>query len=1042
MQLDTFNEVLGTGVNIYGSRERIRSELLENAKKYLQLEGIGENIYKTSLVSYIVDTLSILSANQLFYDSVIYREFFMVEAQFQESVYNLARWIGYSVPKAIPATVDLLFRIPLTFNSEYVTFNIPGTFKAYAGDMPFLVDSGTNSIPAASFNFDKQQFNLTNQDRFSAAAGGSIINNTSLVVRDGKGFIRPVYVELNADSASFATFALPFKQHERKVYQFTIPGSLQPYQFFSKLLTFSGMVSSIRVWVIEPNTGEKFQLDNSNLDNFNPDDSLVSVANGRQGNVYKWYEWQESAHGIYTMSPNSQQFVFVGGDGKAEIFFGNGIVGKQPLPNSIITVELFVTKGEDGVVLPNSITRGDDLFYSVNRFVDSSGQVVSSDITSKLYTVAYSIYNTVAPVGGTNTPSLPEIKRNAIVNLRSKAKLVSELDYDDINTIMGPNFPTVEAFPILKRSDIKVNEILAFLRLLYHDEYSVPQIIPTRNIKTIITDPEFDSSGRYTLMRTSKFKHRGDFYETLLNFTINRSTMTASYDYIAKNIFGTAVNMYSDSAPNFYIQYVYAPIIGADFDIELEEDDTSSSSSSTNNDQQLVVGNKKFPLNITIHLNHILTENAEDLKVTNLRARMITKWGNNQQYDQYGDPVYNTDGETIKSFNFKIDNYLDVPTEIQRFEFYIDVHAILRDVDGNYLDENGSIIPRDDEGNIDPTLAAEGWMPLQSYYVDILIRKDLTDVMKSEVTKSYTTDENTGEILNTHYTVHNIPVILSDYLTAIYQRDSESETPYNFEIIVMQKLIQNLGLEDRRMLTDFINIKFPDTYGALNNLKYNPYEHEIVSRFRTPFNYETPSDISFVESGSSSSGISDSSKYIVNGEVPGYENTPLSDYLNWIAEWFENDNGGVWSLVRPSRGMYVKLLDETDDDGREKILIYNGNKWIDAQSFRIPLFIKLKVEMDPTKTLSDAKLKQNIIDQLMLHFNPIMGIQKRIDRSEIVTVVRATTGVLYCELIEPAVDIKFDYDIKDLTQPELMDYTPQYVGFTEDTISIEVVNKI
>ena len=67
MQLDTFNEVLGTGVNIYGSRERIRSELLENAKKYLQLEGIGENIYKTSLVSYIVETLSILSANQLFY---------------------------------------------------------------------------------------------------------------------------------------------------------------------------------------------------------------------------------------------------------------------------------------------------------------------------------------------------------------------------------------------------------------------------------------------------------------------------------------------------------------------------------------------------------------------------------------------------------------------------------------------------------------------------------------------------------------------------------------------------------------------------------------------------------------------------------------------------------------------------------------------------------------------------------------------------------------------------------------------------------------
>ena len=49
MASDLLNELTGSSINIYGSRERIRGELIENAKKYLHLEGIGENIYKTDL---------------------------------------------------------------------------------------------------------------------------------------------------------------------------------------------------------------------------------------------------------------------------------------------------------------------------------------------------------------------------------------------------------------------------------------------------------------------------------------------------------------------------------------------------------------------------------------------------------------------------------------------------------------------------------------------------------------------------------------------------------------------------------------------------------------------------------------------------------------------------------------------------------------------------------------------------------------------------------------------------------------------------------
>ena len=63
-----------------------------------------------------------------------------------------------------------------------------------------------------------------------------------------------------------------------------------------------------------------------------------------------------------------------------------------------------------------------------------------------------------------------------------------------------------------------------------------------------------------------------------------------------------------------------------------------------------------------------------------------------------------------------------------------------------------------------------------------------------------------------------------------------------------------------------------------------------------------------------------------------------------------------------------------------------------------------------------------------------------IDKSEILQVIRSVSGVQYAELILPKVDIRFKYQIQDLPQDELLDYTPQLVAFTQDTISITLLN--
>lgn len=1168
MATDLLNELASSSINIYGSRERIRGQLIENAKKYLHLEGIGENIYKTSLLAYIIDTLSILSANQLFYDTAIYREFFMVDAQMQESVYNLARWVGYKVPRAVPSTVSLIFEVPLTFDGDIATFNIPKNFKAKAGEIEFLVDLPTTVAKTATFHYDKAELLPSIKNEITTATNATVINNTALSVIDGNGYMRPVYYDWSNKKKPIAAFSLPFKQHKRIVIQFLVPAGIQQYQFFSKELTFDGMVSDIKVWVAESIDNEKFVIDNSKSNDFDPYVEARTINN----DTVPWVEWQEAENGLYTMASDSKQFIFTGGDGKGEVFFGNGIVGKQLPGNSAVTIELFVTEGQAGNVLPLSINNGDKIEYIPWK---------NSKSSSALASINYKIYNPVSPSGAVDILTLPEIKQNAIINLRTKGRLVSEGDYDDINIVAGDRFPSVEAFPILKRSDIKINEILTFVRLLYSDEYSLPQIVPTRNIKVKIPDETghlFNSDYQYSVMRSSRFSVDNELYQTIFNMTLDKRRMIVMYDYVAKGLYGTPAALYANNISCFYNEYVYAPINGIDFQIEFRDEQENPDVT-----EEIVDGSKNYPLNITVHLNHIPLMNQDEDLQTKLRCRMITKWGDNNEYIHDPNEDWNT---KIDHFSFTIPNYLEVPENTQRFEFYIDVYGIKRDTEGHYLDSDGKVIDASKPGELQ-NKSCQAWMPLKAYYCDVVIRKNLDEVMLSELTKEV---NGKGEDV---YVVHNVPAILSEYVDKIDAKENGQAATENavesFELTVLQTLINNLELSDKRMLTDFINIKFPDTHGTLNNLKYNPVDHVVYSRTNTPFSN------GYIVQGTEY-------KYIANNYVPGYSNKELSEYINCIAEWYDsakgeaviellfndgvirsitvnnpgseytnptitisdeggtgtgaraiaeiNTNGeitavkvtrhgknyskpiititdslghdarltavvtdgvivgcnilnpgvgfedssiikvidkdrdpegqfdaiikitelyddddeyprgiktveiidggsgynpetttasaynGVWYLRRPERGEYVKVLDELDVDGYPKLYFYDGNTWVDSESFKIPLTIKLKVEVDPRVTATSSQIADNIKYELIYHFNPLMGIQRPIDRSEIISVVRGVAGVRYCELLDPAIDIRFKYNIKDLMQKQLIDYTPQYIGFTEDNIEV------
>jgi len=1096
--LDNFNKIISKKVKIYGSRESIRSQLTEFAQEYLELKAV--DLYKTSFLSYIIDILSILTANQMFYTSSIYKEFFFVTAQFNESVSNLANWIGYKPPQAIPSRVDVVFELPLTFSSAAVTFSIPSEFKVTASHIPFMIDS--NPISNVAATFERKADNEGKALEISATVlpdtTVQIINNNAVTVRDSNGFYRPV---TTTESRDKITFALPFIQHEKINEQFIIPTSLEFYQFYSKKVKFNGMVSQIKVFIKEPIGGETLNVEDSSSYNFNEFD-----------------EWVEAENGLYTLTSVSKQFVWTSTINEGELHFGNGILGRQPAPGSIIMLSLYITKGSDGKVIPMSISKGDPLYY---KAIDASTGSLTN-VSTKLHRISYKVYNPSMCTGGSNTPNNEEIKQNAIVNLRSKKRLVSGSDYYDINTIMGSNFPVSEATPILKRSDIKINEIMTFMKLMYHDSNNLPEIVPTRNAYVSLLNVVYNRDGKFTIPRKSKLIIDNNIYESIFNITLNQRTNVATYDYVLSDVYDSPAALTIDQPYNIsalYIGQSYIPITTVDFHIPMtpvhdydfiegsissSAGDNSSSSELSSSTEYIEVPSEdiRYPLIIKINVDHI-----PSAEISFFRIKAVTRWGSNQEY--IGDDIikpdinFSTDiNVTYNNFTLTIPDYREVPVGLQRIEY--EVHGLV----------------------FDEASGEDTWIPLHRYFTDVVIRQNLDDVMISTMTSTRRWDGICHD--DTKTVIHNVPVILSNYIDdgaggGVINTPNQKD----FELTVIQNLLNNLYMDNKRMLTDFINVKVPDTHGKFYNLKYNKQDHEIVSRYQTPFGFTAPAGIKqmiytiygndnetlnpgcqgdYYDSGDTyndepiyrqnigtfalfytgstwvisdtidsaeigyrwvtstpsiitgtynamtstdgkvTSGVANikhfefdlsaGSKYIINSIDPNHHLINRPELIGYIAGRTAFDD---WIIIEPIRDMYVSIKDEYDINDDNQVVVWTGKNWKNTQDFDIPMKIYARIRVSNVSNVSNDALIADVKEKLLEYFAPKFGVNKTLDRSEIIRVIRGTEFVTYCDLISPEVDIRYTYSLKDLSEKQLLDYTPQYVGFTEDTIHIDIL---
>lgn len=440
-------------ITIYSDRDKIRDQIIEYMQEYLELDDI--DLSKTSYLSYLINVMSVLTSNLIYYSSSVYREFFLTKAVQKESILNWASMLGYSPDLAVPATCEVLVSIPLAM-TEDVEVTIPSRFKYYAGNIIF------------------EQQNEIQLKVLNPGTGAIIVTVTEIL---SVGGMRSIPFEYNSDK-SYIHFLVNTVQETAEEFEYIV-SNLQPYEFYKRDVEFTGNLSSLSVTSTEE--------DSDVIITWSQYDSLFLIPAQTSGYSYRSY-----LSGI-------------------RLFFGNDIIGRQPEDGTIFTIQIGTTAGANGNVIAGSISKSDKLF---------------TKITAK--PVKIEVINVSPAQGGEDAPIIDLIRSRSMANVASAKRLVTTWDYQNIDDIVL-DLPVQHATPLMKRSDIKRNEICLFTDIIFQNI-----VVPTRDTPwTLDTTAYYDST--YKIFAGDIITINDDDYYSLFNIDIDAIAKESDYYFIIRD---------------------------------------------------------------------------------------------------------------------------------------------------------------------------------------------------------------------------------------------------------------------------------------------------------------------------------------------------------------------------------------------------------------------------------------------------------------------------------------------------------------------------
>ena len=342
------------------------------------------------------------------------------------------------------------------------------------------------------YNAMLAHFSLNEAFLDSAQIRGNVVSRAGLLGYVPRSVLSPrATIELVVDAAASDSANLPTSLVLERGTKFTtiVDGISFTYSTLesqtaiistSKTFTFSdlqlaeGTVRSLSYRVDNDIENQKFQISDKDADT----SSLrVRVQNNQESQQYDSYRQFVTLQGVssdtqvYHLQENSSGFY--------QIFFGDGVIGKKPVNDNIITLDYLVTKGTS--------SNGANTFSLVSAFPTLSEPTIT-------------VKTLINANGGTAPETTESIRFNAPITFQAQDRAVTAQDY---TAIIQKNFANIESIstwggedniiPDYGKAYISIKPLIG-TALTANEKEEIRSIVKAKNIVSInteIVDPEF-----------------------------------------------------------------------------------------------------------------------------------------------------------------------------------------------------------------------------------------------------------------------------------------------------------------------------------------------------------------------------------------------------------------------------------------------------------------------------------------------------------------------------------------------------------------------
>lgn len=425
--------------------------------------------FESSGLSVLLDILAYNTHYQAFYLNMIANESFLDTASTREALVSLAKGIGYT-PRSITGAVA---HVDLTFNPN----DLGGEIDGEATPLSRL---GTEvTIPKGSVftsELSNKTYSFVTTDSYVARPTANTTGGYLIGATQASGVVPYTVEDVILTQGVFAVAQYIYNAQVDQ--QFLIPNSGADTSTISVLVTDSITSTATEVYT---------KVDNyANLDG----DSAVF-------------------------------FVSEGTDGRFEIYFGDGTVGKQPADGSIIDITYVVPEPEAG--------NGATIFKSDP--LNSPFYGIGGSTTTYIPTVS----TTINASGGRDRETAESIRFLAPLNYESQNRAVTKQDYVTAIRTEYPQVETVSVWggeeatpPIYGNVYVSIKPSEGFFLSTTEKERIVDQILQPRNvlgITPVIVDPEYtylvvqsDVTWNPRLTGLTESTLRNAIRQTIINF--------------------------------------------------------------------------------------------------------------------------------------------------------------------------------------------------------------------------------------------------------------------------------------------------------------------------------------------------------------------------------------------------------------------------------------------------------------------------------------------------------------------------------------------